>query len=50
MMPMPPCSEMVLCRVFLKDRMDIDLQGYQPAIVFINGEYWGIQNIQRKNQ
>jgi uncharacterized repeat protein (TIGR02543 family) len=27
---------------------DIDIQAYQPAVIFINGEYWGIQNIREK--
>jgi hypothetical protein len=29
-------------------KMDIDYQGYQPAIVYINGEYWGILNVREK--
>jgi hypothetical protein len=28
--------------------MDIDRQAYQPAIVYINGEYWGILDIREK--
>ena len=28
--------------------MDIDNQAYRPAIVFINGVYWGIHNIREK--
>jgi len=28
--------------------MDLDIQAYRPAIVFINGEYWGIHNIREK--
>ena len=24
----------------------LDMQGYRPAVVFLNGEYWGIHNIQ----
>jgi len=32
----------------LVDDVDIDKQDYQPAILFINGEYWGIQNIREK--
>lgn len=28
--------------------LDIDYQGYQPAIVYINGEYWGILNVREK--
>ena len=28
--------------------MDIDRQAYRPAIVFINGQYWGIHNIREK--
>ncbi len=29
-------------------QMDIDYMDYQPATVFINGQYWGIQNIREK--
>ena len=32
----------------VKDQMDIDYQDYQPIILFINGEYWGISNIREK--
>ena len=32
----------------LAKEMDIDRQAYQPAIVFINGEYYGIQNVREK--
>lgn len=28
--------------------MDIDYQGYQPAAVFLNGEYFGLHNIREK--
>jgi hypothetical protein len=28
--------------------IDIDAQLYQPAIVFLNGKYWGIHNIREK--
>lgn len=28
--------------------IDIDAQLYQPAIVYLNGEYWGIHNIREK--
>lgn len=31
----------------IKD-LDMDTQAYRPAIVFINGEYWGIQNIRER--
>ena len=31
----------------LEDR-DLDIQSYRPAIVYLNGEYWGIQNIREK--
>ncbi len=27
---------------------EVDKQAYQPAVVYINGEYWGIQNIREK--
>ncbi|HEX7358118.1 MAG TPA: CotH kinase family protein, partial [Ignavibacteriaceae bacterium] len=32
----------------LVDGIDIDKQDNRPAILFINGEYWGIQNIREK--
>jgi hypothetical protein len=28
--------------------MDIDRQAFQPAVVYLNGEYWGIQDIREK--
>ena len=30
------------------DGLDFDTQDYQPAIVFINGEYWGIHNFRER--
>lgn len=30
------------------DGIDIDKQHYRPALLFINGEYWGIQNLREK--
>jgi hypothetical protein len=30
------------------DGMNLDKQAYKPAIVFLNGEYWGIHNIREK--
>lgn len=32
----------------LVDDVDIDKQAYRPAVVFLNGEYWGIHNIREK--
>ncbi len=32
----------------LTSELDIDRQAYRPAIVFLNGEYWGIHNIREK--
>ena len=28
--------------------LDVDKQAYRPAVLFINGAYWGIQNIREK--
>ncbi len=28
--------------------LNVETQAYQPAIVFLNGEYWGIQNIRER--
>lgn len=32
----------------LLDVTDLDTQAYRPAVVYINGEYWGIYNIREK--
>ena len=32
----------------LADNTDIDHQLYRPAVIYLNGEYWGIQNIREK--
>jgi hypothetical protein len=37
-----------LAQSVVKDNMDIDYQSYQPSVVFINGQYWGIMNIREK--
>lgn len=29
----------------VKDDLDVDYQEYEPALVFLNGEYWGIYNM-----
>jgi len=36
-----------LCTSLIKTK-NLDTQAFRPAIVFINGEYWGIHNIQEK--
>ncbi|MEA3445405.1 MAG: CotH kinase family protein, partial [Bacteroidota bacterium] len=36
-----------LLQFLLKD-IDIEIQGFQPCQVFINGEYWGIYNIRER--
>ncbi|MFW5973155.1 MAG: CotH kinase family protein, partial [Bacteroidota bacterium] len=32
----------------LVEHLGVDTQGYRPAIVFINGEYWGIHNFRQR--
>ncbi len=32
----------------IEDVVDLDYQAYRPAVLYINGEYWGIQNIREK--
>ena len=34
----------------LMAKSDLDIQAYQPAIVFINGEYWGIHELREANK
>lgn len=37
-----------LSQTVLKAFMDVDIQAYRPAVVFLNGQYWGIHNIREK--
>jgi hypothetical protein len=32
----------------LQGQTDLDTQAYRPAVVYLNGEYWGIYNIREK--
>lgn len=32
----------------LVGQMDLELSGYRPSVIFLNGEYWGIRNIREK--
>ena len=34
-----------LIQTMLWDKVDLDLQGFQPTVMYLNGEYWGIHNI-----
>jgi CotH kinase protein/Lamin Tail Domain/Fn3 associated/Secretion system C-terminal sorting domain len=38
-----------LMHTIVKDHMDIDWQAYKPAVLFLNGEYWGIHGIREKH-
>ncbi|MCX6150822.1 MAG: CotH kinase family protein [Ignavibacteriales bacterium] len=38
-----------LMHTILIGQMDIERQAYRPAIVFLNGEYWGIHDIREKH-
>ncbi|MBN2355294.1 CotH kinase family protein, partial [candidate division KSB1 bacterium] len=37
-----------MMHTLVKNHMDIDWVAYKPAIVFLNGEYWGIHGIREK--
>lgn len=41
------CRDMLTQSLF--DRLDLKYQAGRPSIVFLNGEYWGIQNIRELN-
>ncbi len=28
--------------------IDIDIQGYRPMLVYLNGEFWGLYNLREK--
>ena len=32
-----------------ENQMDLDYQSYQPAVIYLNGKYWGILNIRDKH-
>ncbi|MCE9615615.1 MAG: DUF2341 domain-containing protein [Lentisphaerae bacterium] len=34
----------------LLDQTDLDAQNYRPCVVFINGEYWGVQELREANK
>ncbi len=36
-------------QMLVKNRMDIDWQAYKPAVLFLNGEYWGLHAIREKH-
>jgi hypothetical protein len=38
----------ILMHTILHGNMNIDIQAAEPAIVFLNGKYWGIYNIREK--
>lgn len=35
-------------QTLLRGQMDVDIQAYRPAVLFLNGQYWGIHNIREK--
>lgn len=37
-----------LTHMLVKDVIDVDMQGYRPMVLYINGEYWGIHNMREK--
>jgi hypothetical protein len=37
-----------MVQTLIEQGMNIDDQNYRPAVLFINGEYWGIHNIREK--
>ncbi len=37
-----------LSHTIIYNQMDLDAQSYQPAIAYLNGDFWGIYNIREK--
>jgi hypothetical protein len=37
-----------LMQALIMNKLDMELQAYQPAAVYLNGAYWGIMNIREK--
>lgn len=38
-----------MTQTLIMDRMDLEYQAYEPAVLFINGEYYGIQNLRERS-
>lgn len=37
-----------MIQTVIRQGMDVDYQAYRPAVLFLNGAYWGIHNIREK--
>lgn len=37
-----------MAQMLVKDVIDVDVQAYRPAVLYINGQYWGIHNLREK--
>jgi len=37
-------------QLFFGGKVDLDYQAYQPAILYLNGAYWGIQNLRERSE
>ena len=37
-------------QLFMGGKVDVDYQAYQPAILFINGDYYGIENLRERSE
>jgi len=37
-------------QLFMGNKVNIDYQAYQPAIFYLNGNYWGIQNLRERSE
>ena len=37
-------------QLFMGGKVNIDYQAYQPAIFYLNGKYWGIQNLRERSE
>jgi len=36
-------------QLFMGNKVDLDYQAYQPAIIYLNGEYYGMQNLRERS-
>jgi hypothetical protein len=36
-------------QLFFGGKVDVDYQAYQPAVFYLNGRYWGIQNLRERS-
>lgn len=43
------CRDGLIHRFILREQLNLDAQAYQPLVVYINGQYWGVQEFRERS-